>query len=484
MENFESDISQIIDRSENNTFIAQSYTDIKPLHRSSKGAFELFRANHFGKWVVLKALKDDYRSDPFFETILQKEFRLGHQISHKGIVDTIDFINLPEIGNAIVLEYINGATLREYIEENAPLSIDECKRIVYETLEAVKHLHNNKVIHRDLKPENIMIERNTGSVKIIDLGCADASDYNVIKGPAGTRHYAAPEQLTTGGKIDVRADIYAIGKIILYIVSANNIKWRKAIKIAKKCTEENPTDRYSSVVELLRALNMTPKRQNIIFAAAAIITIIIASVIIFRREQVAPVSTPISTQLGNIDTIYIAPTLTNQKIADSIYNSKATIIKEKLDAKHNSTYPQLEHTDNINDKAKYIAPIRTNQEIADSIYNSKAIIIKEELDAKLNVAYTQLEHADNVYDMAEFEPQIDELLPGFLDSTRKELSQYSTEEILESYISNLNKQFYEIRYNYRITHLRTHLKNLFYNLGDSAGFKTFDELFLTKQGYK
>lgn len=434
MENFESDISQIIDRSENNTFIAQSYTDIKPLHRSSKGAFELFRANHFGKWVVLKALKDDYRSDPFFETILQKEFRLGHQISHKGIVETIDFINLPEIGNAIVLEYINGATLREYIEDNTPLSIDECKRIVYETLEAVKHLHNNKVIHRDLKPENIMIERNTGSVKIIDLGCADASDYNVIKGPAGTRHYAAPEQLTTGGKIDVRADIYAIGKIILDLVSETEIKWRKAIKIANKCTEANPTDRYNSVAELLRALNKTPKRQNIIYAAAAIITIIIASVIIFRREQVAPVSTPISTQLGNIDTIYIAPTLTNQEIADSIYNSKATIIKE-------------------------------------------------ELDAKLNVAYSQLEHADNVYDMAEFEPQIDELLPGFLDSTRKELSQYSTEEILESYISNLNQQFYEIRYNYRITHLRTHLKNLFYNLGDSTGFKTM-ELFLTKQGYK
>ncbi|MBR6745750.1 MAG: hypothetical protein IKL83_00015, partial [Muribaculaceae bacterium] len=197
---------------------------------------------------------------------------------------------------------------------------------------------------------------------------------------------------------------------------------------------ENPTDRYNSVAELLRALNKTPKRQNIIFAAAAIITIIIASVIIFRIEQDAPVSTPISTQLGNIDTIYIAPTLSNQEIADSIYNSKATIIKE-------------------------------------------------ELDAKLNVAYTQLEHADNVYDMAEFEPQIDELFPGFIDSTRKELSQYSTGEILESYISNLNKQFYEISYNYRITHLRTHLKNLFYNLGDSAGFKTM-ELFLTKQGYK
>lgn len=266
-------------------------------------------------------------------------------------------------------------------------------------------------------------------------------------------------------------------------MNANNIKWRKAIKIAKKCTEENLTDRYSSVAELLRALNKAPKRQNIIFAAAAIISIIIASVIIFRIEQDAPVSTPISTQLGNIDTIYIAPTLTNQEIADSIYNSKAIIIKEELDARHNSTYPQLEHADNINDNAKYIAPTRTNQEIADSIYNSKATIIKEELDAKLNVAYTQLEHADNVYDMAEFEPQIDELFPGFIDSTRKELSQYSTGEILESYISNLNKQFFEIRYNYRITHLRTHLKNLFYNLGDSAGFKTM-ELFLTKQGYK
>lgn len=434
MEEFDSDISQIT-RGEKPQFMSRSYSDLKPLHRSEKGAFVLYRANHFGKWVVLKALKEEYRNDPFFETILQKEFGLGYQLNHHGVVSTIDFINLPEIGNAIVIEYLNGCTLRQYFKENTPLSHNEALRIINEIGEATAYLHANKIIHRDLKPENIMIDGSTHTVKIIDLGCADASDYNVIKGPAGTRHYAAPEQLLPEGKIDVRTDIYAIGKIIRDIASATNSNWRKVVQIANKCCEDNPAERYSSIAELLNALNKPQKQLKAIFIAITIIAIIIAVIVILWRGQ--EVHTPIPTATKSIK----------------------------------------------NDTVVYIAPSRSNKEIADSIYNSKATIIRQELDRKLNVAYTQLEHADNVNDMAKYEPQIEDMFPGLLDSARNELAQYTTGEILERYISDLNKLFYEIRYNYRIAHIRTHLKKLYYNLGDSAGFKTM-ELFLTKQGYK
>lgn len=440
MEEFDSDISQIT-RGEKPQFMSRSYSDLKPLHRSEKGAFVLYRTNHFGKWVVLKALKEEYRNDPFFETILQKEFSLGYQLNHHGVVSTIDFINLPEIGNAIVIEYLNGCTLRQYLKENTPLSHNEALRIINEIGEATAYLHANKIIHRDLKPENIMIDGSTHTVKIIDLGCADASDYNVIKGPAGTRHYAAPEQLSTEGKIDVRTDIYAIGKIILDITSVTNQNWRKAIQIANKCSEDNPADRYSSITELLNALNKTRKLPKAIIIAITIIAIIIRAVIILWRGDEAPTPTTTETKSVKTDTVYKTDTIVN------------------------------------------IAPTRSNQEIADSIYNSKATIIRQELDRKLNAAYTQLEHADNVNDMAKYEPQIEDMFPGLLDSTRNELAQYTSGEILEKYISDLNKLFYEIRYNYRIAHVRAHFKNLYYNLGDSAGFKTM-ELFLTKQGYK
>lgn len=434
MEEFDSDISQIT-RGEKPLFMSRSYTDIKPLHRSEKGAFVLYRANYFGKWVVLKALKEEYRNDPFFETILQKEFGLGHPLNHHGVVSTIDFINLPEIGNAIVIEYINGCTLRQYLKENTPLPHTEALRIINEIGKATAYLHANKIIHRDLKPENIMIDGSTHTVKIIDLGCADASDYNVIKGPAGTRHYAAPEQLSIEGKIDIRTDIYAIGKIIRDITSATEGNWRKAIQIANKCSEDNPKDRYSSVAVLLSEFNKTQKHPKVIIIAIAIIAIIIGVVIILWRGQEVHTPTPIATKSVKTDTVF------------------------------------------------YIATTRSNQEISDSIYNTKATIIREELGGKLNVAYTKLEHADNVNDMAKYEPQIDDMFPGLLDSARNELAQYTTGEILERYISDLNKLFYEIRYNYRIAHIRTHLKKLYYNLGDSAGFKTM-ELFLTKQGYK
>lgn len=309
MENFESDISQIIDKSENNSFIAQSYTDIKPLHRSERGAFELYRVNHFGKWIVLKALKEEYRNDQFFETILQKEFSIGHQISHKGIVATIDFINLPQIGNAIVLEYINGFSLREYIEDNAPLSADEFKRIVNEILDAVEHLHINKVIHRDLKPENIMIERNTRSVKIIDLGCADASDYNVVKGPAGTRHYAAPEQLTSDGEIDIRTDIYAIGKIILNLADNTDGRCTREIRCAQKCCNHSPADRYASIAELRKAFNRERIRVRPIIAIGVFVVIATGGGIVMMNS---PKSTTPRPTASLDTTIIVQPKETDQ----------------------------------------------------------------------------------------------------------------------------------------------------------------------------
>lgn len=434
MEEFDSDIS-LITRGEQPSFMSQSYSDIKTLHTSGKGAFQLFRANHYGKWVILKSLKPEYRNDPFFETILQKEFQVGYSLKYNGVVTTLDFINLPDIGNAIVLEYIDGVTLRQYFHEQPKLSQADALKIITDISEAVAYFHANKIIHRDLKPENIMVERKTHVIKIIDMGCADASDYNVIKGSAGTRHYAAPEQLSPEGKIDVRTDIYAIGKIIRDIASATNSNWRKVVQIANKCCEDNPAERYGSIAELLNALNKPQKQPKVIFIAITIIAIIIAVIIVLWREQEVHTTIPTATKSIKNDTVV------------------------------------------------YIVPFRSNQEIADSIYSSKATIIRQELDRKLNAAYTQLEHADNVNDMAKYEPQIEDMFPGLLDSARNELAQFTTGEILERYISDLNKLFYEIKFNYRIAHIRTHLKKLYYNLGDSAGFKTM-ELFLTKQGYK
>ena len=179
MDNYNSDISQI--HNDGNAFASQRFTDIKPLQESSVGVFALYRSNRMGKWVVLKSLKPEYRNDPFYEAILQKEFQVGYELRHSGIVETIDFVKLPQLGNVIVLEYIDGVTLRDYVNDGGVISRADVEHLVNSICEAVGYLHSHKIIHRDLKPENIMVERATHVVKIIDLGCADASDYNILK---------------------------------------------------------------------------------------------------------------------------------------------------------------------------------------------------------------------------------------------------------------------------------------------------------------
>lgn len=284
MNEYDSDISEI-SRGTKSDFISQKFTEIKFLHASKQGAFCLYRANHFSKWVVLKALKEDYREDPFYESILKKEFQIGHSLRHPNIINTIDFVTLSEIGNAIVLEYIDGVTLRQYLADKSPISIDVAERQMCCICDATSYLHFSKIIHRDLKPENIMIERSTGLLKIIDLGCADASDYNIVKGPAGTRRYAAPEQLSTDGTIDIRTDIFAIGRILSDYINATTQKWNKAVIIARRCCYDNPAKRYPSAEDVKKALTNKRKPSILILTILlAIMTLGLIAFIFFRLK--------------------------------------------------------------------------------------------------------------------------------------------------------------------------------------------------------
>lgn len=398
MDNYNSDISQIHD--DGNAFASQRYTDIKPLYASSAGLFDLYRSNRMGKWVVLKSLKPEYRNDPFYEAILLKEFQMGYGLRHKGIVETIDFIMLPQLGHAIVLEYIDGVTLRDYLNETAMMSRADIEHIVRSICEAVGYLHAHKIIHRDLKPENIMVERATHAVKIIDLGCADASDYNILKGPAGTRHYAAPEQLVQGAVVDVRTDIYAVGKIIEYIIGKTGESWRKISNIVQKCCATNPDDRYRSMQELRDALGRTDNRLMFIMLAVILVVATVVAVMMFRVP----------------------------KIAESVVveNDSVQVINDKIDA-------------DTEQKAE-----RNHAVIADSLYDSFAKEIRTDGLAQIKYIYHKFEIAE-IRNPSDF---IEQLCNKYLNEARDSLSKYLKGEALEDKIRNLNNIYYGIHYDY------------------------------------
>lgn len=251
--------------------------DIQKIHESPESYSILSRMILGGKLVALKSLKPEYVGNPFYEGLLRKEYEIGRSLDHQNICPTLDFINIPNLGNCIVTQWIDGCSLAEWLRTNPRRSLSLSKRtdrsairkILLELCDALEYLHRNQIIHRDLKPSNIMITRNGQNVKLIDFGLADADWYATFKNPAGTKDYISPEQMA-GDSVDCRADIYSLGKIMQRMGVYS--------RIAAVCAAEDRDKRYGSVAEVRSVILEKGKRRHwIAFAAIASVLAIVLS---------------------------------------------------------------------------------------------------------------------------------------------------------------------------------------------------------------
>ncbi|MBO7286933.1 MAG: serine/threonine protein kinase [Bacteroidales bacterium] len=236
-----------------------SFYDIKEIE--TKGYSSLHTATYLGKKVILKGLKPEFKNERFYQDLIKKEFEISRSLDHPNIVKTIDFQNIPNLGDCIVMEYIEGQTLTQTLTQTKGFY----DKIFNELLDAMEYFHSKQIIHRDLKPSNILITNNGNNVKIIDFGLSDTDDYVILKQAAGTRKYAAPEQMTPNNIIDCRADIYSLG-----IILKNNFP-KSYQKIADKCAQQDREKRFSSVDEIRNHI----KKKKITKISVVISTILI-----------------------------------------------------------------------------------------------------------------------------------------------------------------------------------------------------------------
>lgn len=282
------------------------FTDIEPLYTSVNGHAALYRAQRMGKWHVLKCLKAEYADNPLYLGLLHKEFEIGYNLSHPNIAQTIGFERVDGLGPCIVMEYIGGQTLRNVLD-CSKLTRDSARRIILQTCEALSYIHSRQIIHRDLKPENIMLTDNGGNVKLIDFGYSDTDSYTVLKQPAGTRHYAAPEQ-ESGQVVDTRADIYALGVIMGEINGALPRKWPRLGRIADKCARTDANQRYASATDVGAALTPTHTTRNAAIAAVTTAAAITTFAFMLTENGKDSAHAPAFTQQANnrqTDTVYI-----------------------------------------------------------------------------------------------------------------------------------------------------------------------------------
>lgn len=230
---------------------SEIYEDIKPfmathgdfhdfkLLRATKYA-NIFLALRDGKRFLIKTTKDN---SSWQCRLLRREYELSISVDHPHIVRTYALEEFEAYGIGIVMEYVDGRTLREYLDERP--SRKELLRIFDELLAAVEYLHCRSIIHNDLKPENILITRVSNTLKLIDFGLADSDVEYAMRELGCTPEYASAELRSQRAEIDARSDIYSLGVVMCELFGSS--------PIARRSTAEDVARRYANVAHLRRA---------------------------------------------------------------------------------------------------------------------------------------------------------------------------------------------------------------------------------------
>lgn len=212
---------------------------------SDSGHNRVYRAMSDGKWVVLKVAKEEEGNTARNRLLLQREYDIMHALDCLYVVKTWQMTDVPDLGTAIVMEYVAGRTLDRFLQDKPSLS--ERRRVADELMEALIFLHERQVVHGDLKPGNILITDAGNHVRLIDFGFADTEAY--IAKNIGTSPSIADAMPTQNEHLSVSKDIYALGKMV-------DLLFPKRLKIiVRRCCSVSLTRRYSSVRQIRAAVH-------------------------------------------------------------------------------------------------------------------------------------------------------------------------------------------------------------------------------------
>ncbi|MCC8176571.1 MAG: serine/threonine protein kinase [Bacteroidales bacterium] len=280
------------------------FTEIEPLGGEANAYTRLYTARKRGKRFVLKCLRPELIDDPLARQLLAKEFMIGYSLSHEGVMATLEYVVVDSLGPCIVLEYIQGTTLAKALDDKV-LSKKQARHVALRLAEAVDYLHSMQIIHRDLKPSNIMLTQGALLPKIIDFGLSDAAHFDVLKQPAGTVGYAAPEQ--TSEVVDSKADIYSLGKVVNDIAqSCGDTHLRR---LARRCQPPDPAKRPATAASL--PWERQPRHSWIPWLVTLLALAALAFIIFYRPlPEPAVVEVPVPVH----DTIVMTPPIDSARV--------------------------------------------------------------------------------------------------------------------------------------------------------------------------
>ena len=249
------------------------------------------RCHRLNRLVAIKILKDELGKDEEFRNRFHGESQAVAMLSHPNIMSVYD-VSTHDDADYIVMELIDGITLKQYMEKKGTLNWKETLHFAMQIAKALEHAHSQGIVHRDIKPHNVMVLKN-GSAKVTDFGIARlmSQSNTLTKEALGSVHYISPEQ-AKGGRVDNRSDLYSLG-VVMYemmtgrapydgdtpvAVAIQHINGGATMpsvlnpnipggleQIIMKCMATDPGQRYSSATALLYDLEELRKNPAILF---------------------------------------------------------------------------------------------------------------------------------------------------------------------------------------------------------------------------
>ena len=237
--------------------LPEKWTEIELLPEWDEEYYDVYTAKKFGKWLMLKTLKEQYKSDPRFSAMIEKEFDVRYNLAHPHIVMINDYEEVPGLGMCIITDDVYGDSLAKLIREKK-VTKEHIDKICNQLVDALDYIRRNHIVHFPVRPETIIFTENIGNLKLIDVG------------------FDQKEHLTPA---DAEEDIFNFGKVLQAVLAEVPDAPVYLKRIAAKCTEPNPKNRYRSIHEL--RLDLAHRSNNMIYIAIIAFLVVMIGILVW-----------------------------------------------------------------------------------------------------------------------------------------------------------------------------------------------------------
>ncbi|MDE6085517.1 MAG: protein kinase [Muribaculaceae bacterium] len=211
------------------------WTEIEHLPDWDDEIYDVYTAKKFGKWLMLKTLKEQYRDNPEYREMFEKEFDARYNLAHPHIVMINDFEEVPGLGLCIITDDVYGDSLRKLID-SGKVTDAHIEKVTHQLVDAMEYIQSNHIVHHPIRPENIIFTENIGNLKLINVGIEQKA-------------HLTPDA--------VSEDIFNFGLMLTEMLRdmPNSHRVSHLRCVALKCTDPNPEKRYHDIQSLKLALD-------------------------------------------------------------------------------------------------------------------------------------------------------------------------------------------------------------------------------------